>query len=226
MQNVTCLPQRTVEATIAFVDLAGFTALTETHGDLEAVTIVQQFRQRVLGLLGPGGQLVKTIGDAVMLAFTGPDIAAATLHDLVAVELRHHEAVLLPRAGAHHGSAVTVDGDYYGATVNMAARLTAEAVAGQFLATGAVARAAHDAGAVVTHCGPRQLRNVARPVELYEIHVAEPSDIGVDPVCHMRVPTSGPEAITLRYGDLTVHFCGLTCVRLFTGQAAVGPRRA
>jgi class 3 adenylate cyclase len=60
----------TVEATFAFVDLAGFTAVTEAHGDAEAVSIVRMFRDRALDVLRPGDELVKTIGDAVMLRFS------------------------------------------------------------------------------------------------------------------------------------------------------------
>ena len=65
-------PDATIEATFAFVDLAGFTALTEAHGDSEAVAIVRAFRDRALHVIGPDDELVKTIGDAVMLRFPTP----------------------------------------------------------------------------------------------------------------------------------------------------------
>src|SRR5262245_51219134 len=124
-----------IEATFAFVDLAGFTAVTEAHGDTEAVAIVRAFRDRALQTLGPGDELVKTIGDAVMLRFPTPEAAIVALRQLVARELVAREAVLLPRAGAHHGHAVVVDGDYYGAAVNLAARVAGEARGGQLLVT-------------------------------------------------------------------------------------------
>ncbi len=103
---------RAVEATFAFVDLAGFTALTEAHGDAEAVSVIRAFRDRVLAILQPGDRLVKTIGDAVMLAFPTPRRAIDALRVLLRSELVHQEAVLLPRGGAHHGAAVAVDGDF------------------------------------------------------------------------------------------------------------------
>src|SRR5689334_21582213 len=68
-----------IEATFAFVDLAGFTALTEAHGDAEAFAIVRAFRDRALKALGPHDELVKTIGDSVMLAFPHPQAAIRAL---------------------------------------------------------------------------------------------------------------------------------------------------
>jgi class 3 adenylate cyclase len=134
-----------VEPTFAFVDLAGFTAMTEAHGDTEAVTIVRAFRDRALQVLGPDDELVKTIGDAVMLRFPTPEAAIVALRELLQRELVVGDAVLLPRAGAHHGPAVVVDGDYYGGTVNLAARVAGEASGGQLLVTTRAALAARAA---------------------------------------------------------------------------------
>src|SRR3954463_15885027 len=138
-----------VEATFAFVDLAGFTALTDTHGDAEAVATVRRFQDRVRTVLDPADELVKTIGDAVMLKFDNPRRAAAALQDLLELELSSAHAALLPRAGAHHGPAVAVDGDYYGATVNLAARVAAQATGGQLLVTKQTAMAARHPGAAM-----------------------------------------------------------------------------
>ena len=124
-----------VEATFAFVDLAGFTAMTEAHGDAEAVAIVRAFRDRALLVLRPGDELVKTIGDAVMLRFPTPQAAISALRELLQRELVVGNAILLPRAGAHHGPAMRVDGDYYGGAVNLAARVAGQARAGQLLVT-------------------------------------------------------------------------------------------
>ena len=66
----------TVEATFVFADIAGFTALTEAHGDHDAAALVADFCRSVRAELpASGGTEVKTIGDAVML--TLPDPAAA-----------------------------------------------------------------------------------------------------------------------------------------------------
>jgi class 3 adenylate cyclase len=208
-----------IEATFAFVDLAGFTAMTEAHGDAEAVAIVRAFRDRALQVLGPDDELVKTIGDAVMLRFPTPEAAIVALRELLQRELVVHDAVLLPRAGAHHGPAVVVDGDYYGAAVNLAARVAGEAAGGQLLVTTRAAIAARDLGAIITHVGSVQLRNVSESVDVYDVRVGEGTGTVVtDPVCQMRVPTTGDAAIALDWSGRRFHFCGLPCVSRFAAD--------
>lgn len=209
----------TVEATFAFVDLAGFTAMTEAHGDAEAVAIVRAFRDRALHVLGPGDELVKTIGDAVMLRFPTPQAAIAALLELLQRELVVGNAILLPRAGAHHGPAMVVDGDYYGGAVNLAARVAGQARGGQLLVTTHVALAARDLGATITHVGSVQLHNVSEPVDLYDVRVGEWPEASVtDPVCQMRVPTTGTDAIDLGWAGRRFHFCGLPCAARFAAN--------
>jgi adenylate cyclase len=210
---------QTVEATFAFVDLAGFTAVTEAHGDVEAVSIVRRFRDRALDVLARGDELVKTIGDAVMLRFPTPEAAVVALRQLVQNELVVHDASLLPRAGAHHGRAVLVEGDYYGAAVNLAARVAGQARGGQLLVTADVAMAAGDLGAVVTHVGSIGLRNVSESIDIYDVRVSDSTQTVVtDPVCQMRVPTTGESAIFLDWSGRRLHFCGLPCVSRFAAN--------
>jgi class 3 adenylate cyclase/YHS domain-containing protein len=205
-----------VEATFAFVDLAGFTALTEAHGDTEAVAMVHAFRDRTREVLAADDELVKTIGDAVMLAFPTPTAAVRALGALLQRELARDDAVLLPRIGAHHGAAVAVEGDYYGAAVNLAARVAGRARGGEFLVTSDTAFAARDAGSIVTHVGAVELRNIAHPVDIYAVGVTDATaGVAVDPVCRMRVPIAGPAAVALEWSGRTVHFCGLPCVSSF-----------
>jgi adenylate cyclase len=215
--TMSATPSNTaVEATFAFVDLAGFTAMTEAHGDAEAVAIVRAFRDRALQVLGRDDELVKTIGDAVMLRFPTPEAAIVALRELLQRELVVRDAVLLPRAGAHHGPAVAVDGDYYGASVNLAARVAGQARGGQLLVTTRAALAARDLGATVTHVGSVPLRNVSESVDVYDVRVSDGTDTVVtDPVCQMRVPTTGDAAIGLDWAGGRIHFCGLPCVSRF-----------
>ena len=88
------------EATFGFVDLAGFTALTEAHGDDEALALLDRFEAITTGALGPTDRLVKTIGDAVMIVFGDPDTAVNGVSRLFRGALA--EARLpIPRAGLH-----------------------------------------------------------------------------------------------------------------------------
>jgi adenylate cyclase len=205
----------TAERTFAFVDLAGFTALTEAHGDAEAVATIRAFRDRAQSLLAPGDELVKTIGDALMLAFPDPASAVRALQRIFEAETSA-EAVLFPRAGAHHGPAVCEEGDYFGQAVNLAARVAAQATSSQLLVTQVVASAARDEGIPVTHHGKVDLRNIAEPVSLYDVHVCQSeSETVIDPVCSMRVPVDEENAVSLRVRDRTYWFCGLDCVGRF-----------
>jgi adenylate cyclase len=208
-----------LHATFAFVDLAGFTAVTEAHGDREAVSILHAFRARVQEVLGPDDELVKTIGDAVMLRFPTPVDAAVALQELLRREIATPDAVLLPRAGAHHGRAVAVEGDYYGAAVNLASRIAGCARAGQLLVTGDVASAAQQLGAVISHAGQPPLRNVSEPVDVWEIRLdAGGGSTTIDPVCQMRVSQDDADAITLEWAGRRHHFCSLPCVSRFAAS--------
>jgi class 3 adenylate cyclase len=214
-------------STFAFVDLAGFTAVTEAHGDREAVAVLRAFRDRVAAALGPGDELVKTIGDAVMLRFPTTSAAVLALHALLEGERMTPDALLMPRAGAHHGCAVAVDGDYYGAAVNLASRVAGFARPGQLLVTGEVAAAAQALGSVVTHLGTPALRNISEPVDIWEVRfAAAATDVATDAVCQMRVSTAAADAITLEWDGRRLHFCGLPCVARFAASPGTYVRPA
>src|SRR5690348_5138582 len=150
------------DRTFSFVDLAGFTALTEAHGDLDAVDLIDRFTGLVRASLSAEDELVKAIGDAVMLASPRPAAAVAVLAGLWE-RCSETSGFLLPRAGAHHGPAVGRDGDYLGATVNLAARVAGHAGGGQVLVTSAVAGTAKGSGLDVAELGPHRLYNVSEP---------------------------------------------------------------
>lgn len=201
----------------AFVDLAGFTALTETHGDQEAVDLIDRFEAIGRQSLSPGDQLVKTIGDAVMLAFPEPLAALRGLERLF--EACESEPKFPDiRAGAHHGAALARHGDWFGATINLAARVAAQARGGQLLVTaaiGAEARAFYD----VTELGCFELRNIQQRVELFDIALT-PHDCGsvVDPVCQMRIMSDSAVG-QLRHHGTEFRFCSLECVQKFAADA-------
>jgi len=126
----------TVNATFVFADLAGFTALTEAHGDEQAAAVVADFGTAVRDQLpATGGHQVKGIGDAVMLCIPDPG-AAVRLGLRITHELMLGHGAPAVRVGMHHGPAIERDGDYFGAAVNLAARVSAEATGGEVLLTG------------------------------------------------------------------------------------------
>jgi adenylate cyclase len=202
------------QRTFAFVDLAGFTALTEVHGDEEAVQQIDRFVDLTRASLGSGDQLVKCMGDAVMLCFDAPDAALACVVRLLN-GCQHLESFPMPRAGLHHGPAIERNDDWFGATVNLAARVASQAHGGQTLGTTPIARAARSQAIPVTELGCFTLRNVAQRVELYELGLVAPIEAtSLDPVCRMQVRHSNA-AGHLRHDARAWWFCSLVCARAF-----------
>jgi class 3 adenylate cyclase/YHS domain-containing protein len=211
-------------ATFLFADIAGFTALTEAHGDEQAATLVAEFSEVVGAELAMfGATQVKTIGDALMLRIEDPR-QAVLLGLRIAHDALTGHGVPAVRVGMHHGPAIERDGDYIGATVNLAARVSAAATGGEVLLTAQTAALAPEIPGVLYESRGRQvLRNVRDPVELVAaVRQGHTSDQGlaIDPVCRMAVDPAHA-AGRLTYNDAAYFFCTLTCA----GEFAQHPER-
>lgn len=133
------------EIGILFADVVGSTRLYETLGDRAALAIVGDLLREVAAAVAEaGGIVVKTIGDEVMARFDGPaDMVAAAVAMQVRVDALPPVAGprgtirLCLRVGLHHGPAIAEAADVFGDTVNVAARMTGLAGAGQIITTGA-----------------------------------------------------------------------------------------
>ena len=124
---------------IAFADLAGYTRLTEEAGEAEALDVVERFVEAVELTLPDDARVIKTIGDAVMVAGADP---SALVDWAVGFQALNAGRRPLPRIGMHAGHAVYREGDYYGSAVNLASRVGARAAGGEVLVTDAVVEAA------------------------------------------------------------------------------------
>jgi adenylate cyclase len=204
-------------ATFVFADIAGYTALTEAHGDEDAAELAASFCRAISEVAADSGaEVVKTIGDAVMvrhpLASKAVALGLAAAHDAIA-----GHGFPAVRVGMHHGPAVSRDGDWFGATVNLAARVAAIAAGGEVLVTAAVRDSAGAVEGVEFETrGEQRIRNVATPVPLF---AAVRDDRGaqerhLDPVCRMLV-VEGREAGSFRHRDVLYRFCSLECARRF-----------
>ena len=204
-------------STFLFADIAGFTALTEAHGDEQAVQLVEDFATAVQAELPRvEGEYVKAIGDALMLRVPDPGDAIRLGLWITRNAMGGHLAPSV-RVGANHGAAVARGGDYFGTTINVAARVSALAGGGELLVTGQTAALVPDLEGVVYESRGRQvLRNVAEPVEIFAVvRVDDTADhLVVDPVCQMAVD---PEhAVGRLLVDEKAHyFCSLTCAAAF-----------
>ncbi len=118
--------------TFLFTDLKGSTALYERVGDLVAFDLVRQhFRVLHEVVAAEAGAVVKTIGDAVMATFPTPDRALAAAlrmrEEMARINAERQSEDFLLKIGIHEGPclAVTLNNnqDYFGQTVNLAARV-------------------------------------------------------------------------------------------------------
>jgi adenylate cyclase len=206
-----------VEATFCFVDMAGFTALTEAQGDEDAADVATRFADLARASLGPGDFLVKTIGDAVLI--TAPDpVSGVELVERLLTGAAAEPGLPSLRAGLHHGEAVNRDGDVFGAAVNLAARVASEAHAGEVLGTARIAAAARDLGIPVADLGSVLLKNVRGSIPLYSLAlVVGATETPIDPVCRTPVDRRGA-AGRLRYNGGEYWFCSLTCAAAFASN--------
>ncbi len=152
---------------IAFLDLSGFTRLTDTAGDEEAVALASTLSDTVrTTALQFGGTAVKMLGDGVMFHFPDPMNAVRCALKLLPEVARRE----LPpaRVGVHAGTVVFRDGDYFGRTVNLASRITDYARPGEVLVSQSVVDSVGDAdGVTFDPIGPVTLKGVSEPVVLH-----------------------------------------------------------
>jgi adenylate cyclase len=207
-----------VAQTFLFADLSGFTALTEAHGDEQAADLVGGFCGAVRRLLAAHqAQEVKTIGDALMLR-SGDAAAAIRLGLCIVHDVGAQHGFPLVRVGMHTGPAVERAGDWFGATVNLAARVSAAAAGGEALVTAATRDAASEVEEVeLRERGRWSFRNVAAPVPIYAaVRRGARSSAGlpVDPVCRMAVDP-WHSAGRLTHQGVEYCFCSLRCAGTF-----------
>jgi class 3 adenylate cyclase len=179
------------EVTFLFTDLAGSASMYQRFGDRPAFDIVRLHFDIIRSVTKTHhGVVVKTIGDAIMAVFSRPSDAVLTALDMFARigQLNDERGVeLVLKVGIGSGSAIRVGtgdhGDYFGQTVNAAARLQTAAAAGQICLGDEVLRAHGVAEAlagyeVVTET--TDLRGVADDVTVHRIRVVTHTDGDAD----------------------------------------------
>ncbi len=210
---------RTLEATFVFIDLAGFTALTEAHGDEAAANLVERFVDIASQTLGDEARMVSVIGDAIFLVSPNPLAAIRVVGRLVELVEQEREFPEI-RGGLHHGFAAERGPQFYGHAVNVAARIAGHAGGGKILCSDTLVASAHEMKIPVHPLGHVLLKNVREPIELYSLGFSstELSD-PIDPVCRMRVsPERAGAHLTVEGTDLW--FCSRDCLRLYLRDMA------
>jgi len=152
---------------IAFLDLTGYTKLTEERGDRAAAELAGRLVEIVHELAHRrGGRPVKLLGDGVMFHF--PEPAQGVRCGLELVDRLRRAGLPLARVGLHSGPVVFQNGDYFGRTVNIASRITDYARPGEVLVSDQVVADADRLEAVrFEPVGPVSLKGLSAPITLY-----------------------------------------------------------
>jgi len=151
---------------MCFLDLTGYTRLTEERGDAAAAELAARLAGLVRRFaLEHDGTPVKWLGDGVMFYFREPGAAVVAAVEMVEVVGRQG----LPPAhvGIHAGPVVVQDGDYFGRTVNLAARMAEYARPGEVVVSQEVVDATQGGPVTFTEIGPVELKGVPGTLRLY-----------------------------------------------------------
>jgi class 3 adenylate cyclase len=166
---------------LLFTDLKGSTALYDRIGDLNAFSLVQQHFDRLQSVtVRHNGAIIKTIGDAVMAAFLKPaDAVQAAIEmrsEIASFNERQPDKELILKIGVHKGAAIAVTLnerlDYFGQTVNIAARVQNLAEADEIC----VSQDVFDSGDVKAKLAPfhvesrhAQLKGVQQDMQVFRV---------------------------------------------------------
>jgi class 3 adenylate cyclase len=205
-----------VRRTFAFLDLSGFTALTESEGDERAVAVLGVFRSALRDICSRRAvRIAKWLGDGAMLVSveTMP-LVSATLEMKAAIDVAPEPVTI--KCGVTAGTVILLEGDdYIGHAVNVAARLCDLAVGHEVLAVSSVVPelppwAAVEAAQQLT------VRGLERPIDVVRLCLPEPGpDSQPDPVC--RIPLTHATAVARRHDSngRELLFCAESCAEMW-----------
>lgn len=197
---------------IMFADIADSTRLYDRLGDTLARNLVAACIDIMTSVVHTfAGQVIKSIGDGVMSRFPSADAAAKAavqLHEAVATNRRLKPYNLRLRIGLHHGPVIEEDDDLYGDAVNVAARMTAQAKAGQIITSRQTVHMLNPAlcatARLVDHA---RVKGKPRPIDIFEITWGQPEELTIvrDKARDMVMPGSPHHILmTLEFQDQRV----------------------
>jgi len=164
----------TVYVAVGFVDLVGFTPLSQRLPVRELHSTVDAFEGSAYDIVTSNrGRVVKLIGDEVMFVALEPEDACEIALALVD-RFAEADSNVTPRGGLAVGEILTRGGDYYGSVVNLASRIADLAVPNEILVTPDLRERAEKALAPLTFdaAGRRLLKGFDEPLELFAVRRA------------------------------------------------------
>jgi class 3 adenylate cyclase len=171
----TASPARsnTIQGTVMFTDIVGFTEFNALRGDDEALELLA-LQERIVReeISDDDARIVKELGDGLMLWFGDPCVAVQTglrLQERFEEESWRSDTPLWVRIGIHHGRQTTRGQDLIGHDVNIASRIMDFADTGEVLASEATVDNTHGAvqGVEFQRLGPVVMKGLPDPINLF-----------------------------------------------------------
>jgi len=165
-------PPRTLQGTVMFTDIVGFTEFNALRGDEEAIGLLALQERIVRDVLTGNARIVKELGDGLMIWFEDPCAAVETglmLQERFESEAMQGEAPLWVRIGVHTGTQTVRRNDLVGHDVNVASRIMNLAGSGEVLASEATVSSTDDGLPAVEfeRLGPVVMKGIPTPINLF-----------------------------------------------------------
>ena len=212
-----------VRRTFAFLDLSGFTALTESQGDERAVAVLSVFRAALRDICSRRAvRIAKWLGDGAMLVCVDTmPLVSATLEMKSAIDAASEPVTI--KCGVTTGTVILLEGDdYIGHAVNVAARLCDLAVGHEVLAVPSVV-ADLPPWATVEAAHEISVRGLEHPIDIVRLGLPLPGpDTEPDPVCHIALTHATAVARRYDVDGRELLFCAESCAEMWE-QRRRGP---
>jgi class 3 adenylate cyclase len=204
-----------INASFIIADLAGYTSLTEVHGDLSAADIISRYIEIVKESLKDNTTLVDKIGDEILITSSNTDSLLKTAIDLFDRTENEPDFPSI-HIGLHAGKVIKRAGKYFGHTLNLTSRICSYSRAGQILCSQEIIKVVENTGNYnFLKIGDVQFKNVTKSVAVYEIIMKlNRKKLSIDSVCKMQVDIDNPPA-KIPYKEKTYFFCSYECSKKF-----------
>lgn len=204
-----------IKTSFLIADLAGYTSLTETHGNLSAANLISRYVEIVNISLKDNTLLKERVGDEIL-------VVSSHSHSLLdtAIELVHNierePEFLSVHIGIHTGDVIEQDGNYFGSALNLCSRISSYSRGGQILCSNDVVKEVGNLNRYqFKKVDDVRFKNVSKLVSVYELLLKFPkASIAIDPVCKMQIDLLDPPAKS-PYNDKTYYFCSFECLEKF-----------
>src|SRR3954469_16109047 len=198
---------------LLMADLTGYTALTETHGATSAADLIDMYIEIVEDCLGGDCKLEGRTGDQVMIVSASPDFLLSTAV-MIVKNTSKKENFLQVHGGLHYGNILKRNNSYFGATINLTARIAAKASPGTFWCSGDFINVLTDKSTFkLEPKGKHSFKNIKEEIEIAEVLNADANPFTVDPVCRMLILD---KTIAIQHPERVDHFfCSQACLDIF-----------